>query len=42
VFVRSEAQLARGQAALEASGMSFTVIGPRMETTHGRASLAAR
>ena len=41
VFVRSEAQVSRGQAALDASGLPYSVVGPRMETTHGRASLSS-
>jgi len=39
VFVRSEAQVSRAQAGLDASGLPYSVVGPRMETTHGQASL---
>ena len=41
VFVRSEAQVSRAQAALDASGLPYSVVGPRMDTTHGQASLSS-
>jgi mRNA-degrading endonuclease RelE of RelBE toxin-antitoxin system len=39
VFVRSTAELPRGQAALEAAGIPFKVLDDRVQTTHGYASL---
>ncbi len=41
VFVRSEAQVPRAQAALDASGLPYRVVGPRMETIHGQASMSS-
>ncbi len=40
VFVRSDAQVPRAEAALDASGLAYRVVGPRMETVHGQASLS--
>jgi len=40
VFVRSEDQFSRAQAALDASDLPYRVVGPRMETTLGQASLS--
>ncbi len=40
VFVRSEAQVSRAEAALKASETPYRVVGPRMETVHGQASLS--
>ncbi len=39
VFVRSDAQLARAEEALRKAGVDYRVVGPRMDTTHGKASL---
>ena len=39
VFVRSTAELPRGQAALEAAGIPFKVLDDKVQTTHGYASL---
>jgi superfamily I DNA/RNA helicase len=39
VFVRSEAELPRAQAAVDAAGIPFRVVGDRMETTHGKLSI---
>lgn len=39
VFVRSEEQIPRAKAALEAAGLSFKVIDQKVETTIGSASL---
>ena len=41
IFVRSEEQLPRALAAADASGLPHTVVGPRMETVHGRLSLSS-
>ena len=40
VFVRSEAQLKRAQAAVTAAGMPFKVLDEHAETTSGQASIA--
>jgi superfamily I DNA/RNA helicase len=39
VFVRSEAQLARAQAAVKSSGMQFKVLDEHVETASGRVSI---
>jgi superfamily I DNA/RNA helicase len=39
VFVRSAAQVARATAAVEASGVPFTLLDERMETSRGRVSI---
>lgn len=39
VFVRSEAELPRALAAVDAAGIPFQVVGDRMETTHGKLSI---
>ena len=39
VFVRSDAELARSQAALEATNIPFKVLDHKVQTTHGYASL---
>ena len=39
VFVRSEAELARAQAATDAAGVPYRIVGDRMETTHGKLSI---
>lgn len=39
VFVRSEAQLPRAKAALEASGLAYKLLDQKVETTLGSASL---
>jgi superfamily I DNA/RNA helicase len=40
VFVRSEAQLDRAQAAVNQAGMSFIIPNERVETTHGNVSIS--
>jgi superfamily I DNA/RNA helicase len=40
VFVRSEAQLDRAQAAVKKAGMPFNILDERVETTHGHASIS--
>jgi len=40
VFVRSAAELDRARAAAEAAGLPFKVLDDRVETTHGKASIA--
>ena len=40
VFVRSEAQLQRAQAAVTAAGMQFKVLDEHAETTSGQVSIA--
>ena len=40
VFVRSEAELARAHAAVDAAEVPFQVVGDRMETVHGRLSIS--
>ena len=39
IFVRSDSELARGKAALEAAGISFKQLDDRIQTTHGFVSL---
>lgn len=39
VFVRSEAELPRAQAAVDAAGIPSQVVGDRMEVVHGRLSI---
>jgi len=39
VFIRSEAELSRAQAAAEAAGIPSQIVGDRMETAHGRLSI---
>jgi len=40
VFVRSDAELARAEAAVDAAGVPSLLVGERMETTHGKLSVA--
>jgi len=40
VFVRSEAQLARAQGAVRASGLSFTILDEHVTTTSGHVSIS--
>jgi mRNA-degrading endonuclease RelE of RelBE toxin-antitoxin system len=40
VFVRSDAQLTRAQAAVKISGMPFKILDERVETTHGDVSIS--
>ncbi len=40
VFVRSEAEVPRAQAAAEGAEVPLQVVGNRMETTHGKLSIA--
>jgi mRNA-degrading endonuclease RelE of RelBE toxin-antitoxin system len=40
VFVRSDAQLDRAKAAVEAAGLSFQILGRDMETADGKVSVA--
>lgn len=40
VFVRSDAEIPRAQAAVDAAEVSSRVVGERMETTHGKLSIA--
>jgi superfamily I DNA/RNA helicase/mRNA-degrading endonuclease RelE of RelBE toxin-antitoxin system len=40
VFVRSEAQLARAQAAIEETGLPYKILDDRVETTHGHVSIS--
>lgn len=40
VFVRSAAELDRARAAAEVAGLPFKVLDDRVETTHGKASIA--
>jgi mRNA-degrading endonuclease RelE of RelBE toxin-antitoxin system len=40
VFVRSEAELPRAQAAVDAAEIPSQVVGDRMETAHGRLSIS--
>ncbi len=39
IFVRSDAQLARAQAALDAAGLTYKILDRKMETAEGSASL---
>lgn len=39
VFVRSEAELPRAQAAVDTAGIPFQIVGDRMETTQGKLSI---
>ncbi len=40
VFVRSEAELGRAQAAVEGAGLPFTILNDQVETVTGKASLS--
>ncbi len=40
VFVRSEDELPRAQAAVASAGVPHRIVGDRMETTHGRLSIS--
>lgn len=40
IFVRSAAEVDRARAAAEAAGLSFKVLDDRVETAHGKASIA--
>lgn len=40
VFVRSEAELPRAEAAMEAAEAPFHVVGPKMETAHGKVTIS--
>jgi mRNA-degrading endonuclease RelE of RelBE toxin-antitoxin system len=40
VFVRSDAQLSRAQAAVKESGMPFKILDERVETAHGHISIS--
>jgi mRNA-degrading endonuclease RelE of RelBE toxin-antitoxin system len=40
IFVRSAAELDRVRAAVEAAGLSFNVLDDRVETAHGKVSIA--
>jgi superfamily I DNA/RNA helicase len=40
LFVRSNAQLARAEAAADAAGVSYVVLNERVETKHGHLSIA--
>ncbi len=40
VFVRSDAQLTRAQAAVKETGMSFKILDERVETTHSHVSIS--
>ncbi len=40
VFVRSEAELPRAQSAVEAASIPYQIVGDRMESAHGKLSIA--
>jgi len=40
IFVRSEAQLPRAEAAAKASGVPYLIVGPKMETSRGKLSIS--
>jgi hypothetical protein len=41
VFVRSDAQLTRAQAAVKEAGLPFKILDERVETTHGHISISS-